>query len=220
MEIKTSTFAQLENIAKCHMMAFPDSLSSIQGHRFCRKMLEWYIVSERGVLIHAEDNGRIVGYCSGIITKKPGLPGAVTSISQYAFREFVLAFVRKPWLLFHPDNLKKRKTIYNNILLKLGIKKKKKPVEANTVNFQTFRGIVGIGVLPEYQGKGVGSLMLQEFEHMAREDGVDKIQLTVKPDNEKAIKSYIRNGWQIASANADSAHMEKMLSSSFFVPLS
>ena len=52
-----------------------------------------------------------------------------------------------------------------------------------------------IGVVPDYQGKGCGGVLLQEFEQQAKADNVEYIRLSVKPSNKQAIKSYRRNGW-------------------------
>ena len=105
--IKT-TPQDLINIVACHKSAFPDALSSQMGNNFILKMMEWYIKSDRGVLFHVEnENNEIIGYCGGIITKQKGLHGAVTSISQYSFNTFLLSYLIRPWLLFHPENIKK-----------------------------------------------------------------------------------------------------------------
>ncbi len=213
MEIKLSVIADLPGLAQCQIGAFPASLSSRLGKRFCSKMLEWYIVAERGVLFHVVDDGHIAGYCSGVATKYQGQYGPATSIVQYAFVEFTLAFLRRPWLLLHPEMLEKRELISRNLRMKL----RRSPPEPLRQGFRsapkatTHWGLVGIGVTPQYRGKGLGTLLLTEFERMAREDGVDEVQLSVKQENSGAIKLYQRNGWQIASTGKDSFDMAKPL---------
>lgn len=211
MNIIKSQIRDLPDLTRCHRKAFPYSLSSLQGDRFCKKMLEWYIVSDRGILFHIVENEKVVGYCSGIITKFPGLPGAITSISQYAFYEFIYAFIKKPWLLFHSENLKKRKTIISNVRLKFLKKKDYNDHHKQRSHFSTYYGLVGIGVLPDCQGKGYGSLMLKEFEVMARQANVDLIQLSVKRSNNIAIQTYLKNNWEVANNNGDSILMQKVL---------
>ena len=160
-EILTSQLADLPQLAECHIKTFPGSLSSHQGLGFVRKMLEWYIAAERGVMFHVVAEGRIVGYSGGIKIYEPGLPGAITSISQYAFWAFVRAYLKKPWLLF--------------------------------------------------QGRGLGSDMIREFERRARIDGVDRLQLSVKATNQQAIKSYERNGWRAVEPFGEAISMRKEL---------
>lgn len=212
MQIVVSQIADLEKLAYCHKKAFPASLSSHMGKRFLRKMLSWYIIDERGIMFHVIADNEIIGYCGGIITKQPGLPGAATSITQHSFKIFVTSFLTRPWLVFHIENLKKISFIKRNLMYKLGLKK---VVHANSkilpAEFKTFWGLVVIGVNPQYHGKGTGSLLLQEFERLAKVDLVQKIMLTVKPDNAQAIKSYTRNGWVAGEINQDSLNMYKEL---------
>jgi GNAT superfamily N-acetyltransferase len=213
MQIIISQLTDLGRLACCHKKAFPGSLSSHLGKRFIKKMLSWYIINDRGILFHVEDNNKVIGYCGGIIIKRPGLPGAATSITQHSFKTFISAFLVRPWLIFHPENLKRISFIRRNLMYKLGLNKivNNKTVNKNPIKFKTSWGLVVIGVDPTYQGKGVGSLLLQEFEQLAKSDGVKKITLSVKPENLKAIKSYTKNGWHSAAEKDDSLNMYKEL---------
>ncbi len=193
--IKTKHF-DIDRIAECYVSAFPDTLSSKLGRKFLLKMFEWYVVSDRGFIFHSEQNNIITGFCGGIITKKPGLPGAITSISQYAFNTFVFSYLFKPHLIFHPQNLKKINYIIKNILIKLKIIKAEKKVSKN--NFQPFCGLVVIGVKKSFQGQGLGYKIMKEFERNARNlKGIKYISLTVKKENIKAINTYKKSGWSI-----------------------
>lgn len=212
MKLQKSQLSDLPEIVECHKDAFPDALSSKQGSAFISKMMEWYISSDRGVLFHVYDEqSEMAGYCGGIITRKPGLLGAVSSISQYAFNDFFKAYLRKPWLLFHPENLKKLPYILKNLLIKLGLKKKVVQVSAKKeTDFKAFMGLVVIGVKNKYHGKGYGSILLREFERFAEEDGgIKRIQLSVKASNSKAIKAYLRNGWQVSKQDDQTKQLIK-----------
>ena len=64
-------------------------------------------------------------------------------------------------------------------------------------------GLVVIGVKGKNHGKSYGSILLQEFERIAKNQrDIKRIQLSVKAHNEKAIKSYLRNGWQVSKADS------------------
>lgn len=212
MIIQKSNLTDLKEIVNCHRDAFPNSLSSKQGSRFISKMMEWYITSERGILFHIySDLGEMAGYCGGIVTRKPGLLGAFSSITQYAFNVFLISYLVRPWLLFHPQNQNRFPVIFKNLLIKVGLKQKQKPqTQKNYEEFIPFMGLVVIGVKNKYHGKGYGSILLQEFERVAREDGsIKRIQLSVKAHNSKAIKSYLRNGWQISKQDYQSKQLIK-----------
>ena len=209
MKCITTTTKDLINIVGCHKSAFPDALSSQMGNSFILKMMEWYIKSDRGVLFHIEnENNEIIGYCGGIITKKKELHGAVTSISQYAFNTFLISYLFRPWLLFHPENIKKISYIQRNIIIKLGLNKPEK-INKNE-EFVPFMGLVVIGLRKDNQGKGIGSNLLSEFERKANEIyDIEKIVLSVNPDNVNAIKAYSKNGWKISNQSKKSIQMFK-----------
>ncbi|MFH0970842.1 MAG: GNAT family N-acetyltransferase [Candidatus Diapherotrites archaeon] len=53
----------------------------------------------------------------------------------------------------------------------------------------------GIAVLPEYQQKGNGTMLLQEGEKEAKKRGIKKIQLYVGETNMPAKQAYAKNGY-------------------------
>ena len=213
--LPTCTVSELDDldaVARCHARAFPRAMATLQGHRFTRKMLEWYVVAERGTLFHIALGGSVIGYCGGIRTHQPGLPGAFTSISQYAFWAFVRSYLTRPWLLLHPENLTKRKGIIRNLSIRMGLHSPTNTVDPAVERaFRSKWGLVVIGVDPRYHGAGYGAAMLQEFERLAREDGAQWLELSVSSWNQKAIASYERNGWSVARRNGDSLVMTKDL---------
>jgi diamine N-acetyltransferase len=53
---------------------------------------------------------------------------------------------------------------------------------------------------PAWQGRGLGSLLLQHCEHEVRKSGVTRLILSVNKRNAKAIAAYQRNGFVIAES--------------------
>ena len=205
--------SDLVTLVRCHQSTFPDALSTKLGTRFTSKMLSWYIESDRGIMFHLEQDGEIVGYVGGIVTKRPDLPGAATSSTQHSFKTFVLAFLIRPWLIFHPENRTRFSFIWRNIKMKLGMRNRshKTSITDATKNFTPFMGLVVIGVSPKHQGKGYGSILLKEFETRARNNGITRINLSVKSSNQQAIGSYKKNGWLVASETHNELIMYKNL---------
>ena len=205
--------SDLVALVKCHEKAFPEALSTKLGHKFCSKMLSWYIESDRGIMFHIEKDGEILGYVGGITIRKPGMPGSATSITQHSFKEFVWAFILRPWLFFHPENLKRFSFIRRNIKLKLRLIRNNpsSPLTEVKPEFIPSMGLVVIGVSPENQGKGYGSLLLKEFETRAQKEGFGRIHLSVHKDNHQAITAYKRNGWLVGIVGALDLHMFKNL---------
>ena len=213
METVNSAHNDLRAIAKCHRAAFPESLSSKLGLNYCMKMLSFYLDDDRGVIFHLEDGGEIPGYCGGLRNKVPGRHGSATSMTQHTFRSLVFNLMIRPWLIFHPEIRANVPLIIKNIRLRFsGRKSKRNPTPpAQNKEFIPSMGLVVIGVLPEYQGKGYGSLLLREFEARARKEGFRKIHLSVHKDNHQAIKAYERNGWVVDRVGIHEQSMYKML---------
>ncbi|MBE0008835.1 MULTISPECIES: ribosomal protein S18-alanine N-acetyltransferase [unclassified Arthrobacter] len=63
-------------------------------------------------------------------------------------------------------------------------------VVATTADIQT------IGVLPECEGRGIGSAMLTELLAEARRRGAAEVLLEVRADNPRAQDLYLRNGFE------------------------
>lgn len=210
--IEISSLEDLEDIVICHQSAFPKSLASRQGRKFVSKMLEWYIVSDRGTLFHLREAGRVVGYVGAIYVPKPGLVGAASSITQYAFKSFIASILIRPWLFFHPDVLRRAGFIVKNLGAKLGLKKDLGNLESDSEDFKKHLGLVVIGVESTMQGKGVGARLMNFLAQMAHDDfQVSRLLLTVAKSNSKALKSYHSNGWTIRKDEGDHYQLVKEL---------
>ncbi len=55
----------------------------------------------------------------------------------------------------------------------------------------------GIGVHPEYQGRGFGRELLKEQEEFARQNGHDQMYTTIRVENYPSIKAFLAIGHQI-----------------------
>ena len=57
------------------------------------------------------------------------------------------------------------------------------------------RGTLGMGLLPEWRGRGVGRRLLEATLAQARRSGFKRIELDVHADNPRAISLYERAGF-------------------------
>lgn len=211
MEIFLTTPESIKKVAMCHRRAFPRSLASRLGTAYCIKMLSWYVEDERGDMFHIEENGVVAGYCGSILRREPGCHGSATSITQYSFRALVKAFLLRPWLIFHPEMLRRLPFIIRNLKLKLGIGGKPAPVSETATPFRPSMGLVVIGVDPQLQGRGYGSALLSEFERRARAWEFSMVYLSVRCNNTQAISAYRRNGWNPGKTHGGEVEMFKTL---------
>lgn len=61
---------------------------------------------------------------------------------------------------------------------------------------QNHRGGLGMGLLPEYRGRGIGSQLLEKVIDKAKEFGLEKIELHVYTTNKSAIALYEKFGFE------------------------
>lgn len=212
LEIITNVRHQdLSLIARCHRKAFPRALSTAMGQMYCEKMLEWYISDSRTLIFYLRTNGDCIGYCGGLIFDGIHPGGSASSMIQYSFHAAVKAILLRPWLFFHPEFIRKYRLVLKNVWRKF-LKWTGKPYKAlPPANIPPHAGLVVIGVSPEHQGKGVGGILLQEFENQAKSRGYNLLRLTVLQTNTQAIKAYQKNGWVITETKGNSVAMEKVL---------
>jgi GNAT superfamily N-acetyltransferase len=212
LEIINSTKADLPHIADCHKKTFPTSLSSAMGKSFLIKMLEWYVVNDFVFLFHLEEDGKVIGYCGSIKVDGKQNKGSASGMAQYSFKEAVFSFLKRPWLVFHPELRKKYRLIKRNILYKIGLQKPGKPLMVTNINAEDFYvGLVVIGIDPACQGKGYSSIILKNLEQKAKVLGAKKLRLTVLPENLIAIQAYKKNGWIKDTVSSNSISMYKLI---------
>lgn len=58
-------------------------------------------------------------------------------------------------------------------------------------------GSLGMGLLPEYRGRGIGRQLLQACIAKARAKGITRIELEVRADNTRAIGLYKALGFEV-----------------------
>ena len=211
--IRFATKDDLKELAKVHSAAFPDSFTTKVGMDFVRKSLEWYLSDDKKFILCILDNNKPVGYCGCLMVDGNTEMGSTSATIQYAFKEAIKGIMMKPWLLFHPELSKNYKLIFKNIKRKIFPPKKKtsSAPKANTIRRERSVGIVGIGISPDYYGKGFGSQLQEAAEAEALKRGFTQMHLTVRKDNERAIKSYKRNGWVVDKEEKVTYSMKKQL---------
>lgn len=208
-----ATRADLPRLAQCHRAAFPRTLSSAMGQHYVEKMLEWYLDDERAFIFLLELDNQCIGYCGGLKFDGTVRVGSASSMIQHSYNQAIKIFLKKPWLFFHPEFISKYKLAIKNVWFRVkrsfGIVKTS--LMKSQERLQPHTGLIVIGLDPSVQGKGYGSLLLQEFERISGTLGFNKMMLTVRTDNLKAIRSYLRNGWVVTRQEKRSTTMEKKI---------
>ena len=63
----------------------------------------------------------------------------------------------------------------------------------------------------DYWGKGIGGRMMAFIEEYAKSSGLKQLYLQVLNDNERAIRLYVKNGYEVVSEDAEIIKMIKQI---------
>lgn len=106
---------------------------------------------------------------------------AVRRSRRYYRRQF-----RKAWT---PDEASLVATHGDRVIGHLGVSREENPVNRHVAS-------LGMAVAKDWRGKGVGSALMKEALRWAGDMGVEKLALSVYPDNEIARALYRKFGFQ------------------------
>ena len=56
-------------------------------------------------------------------------------------------------------------------------------------------GVLGMGILPEHRGKGIGTALIRETLKRAKVAGITRVELTVREENRRAVALYEKLGF-------------------------
>jgi ribosomal protein S18 acetylase RimI-like enzyme len=65
------------------------------------------------------------------------------------------------------------------------------------------RGVLGIALLQQFRGKGIGTKLIRSSLVAARAFGLHRVELTVREDNSSAIELYKKVGFEIEGVQRD-----------------
>jgi RimJ/RimL family protein N-acetyltransferase len=78
---------------------------------------------------------------------------------------------------------------------------KERPIYAHT-------GVLGMGILPPFRGKGVGTRLIRTTLAGASALGLHRVELTVREHNTNAIELYKKVGFTIEGVQRDAVQVE------------
>lgn len=201
---------QLDEVAACQMQSFPDSFGTKLGFEYTRKSLEWFLAGKNRFLFHISENNLVIGFCGGFQSKGLG-DGSTSGIMQYAMKQAAIGMLKKPWLFFHKDILHFYPLIFKNIFKKFTVTKNDIVLPATENTKVNTVGLVVIGIIPEYRGKGSFELLMRHFEEISKKFEASKITLSVRSSNGRAIAAYKKMGWEINNQTEKAIEMHKWL---------
>jgi ribosomal protein S18 acetylase RimI-like enzyme len=187
--IRSLTINDLISVAAIHRTAFPDSALTKLGLEAVRRYYEWLLVGpHEAANLAAVVDGKVAGFCFGGVFRG-AMSGFLNKHQVFLFSRVL----RRPWIAANPIFFER--FISGLRILRRAGKPKKLGVEQGRPAARPF-GILAIAVHPAYQGLGVGKLLMQESELVARRRGFLDMVLTVNTGNHQAIRFYEGLGWK------------------------
>lgn len=80
-------------------------------------------------------------------------------------------------------------------------------------------GIIGLGLMPEYRGRGIGAALMTAALERAWAKGFTRIELTVRADNLRAKRLYERLGFTVEGLHRRTFRVNGEYFDSFFMGL-
>ena len=81
-------------------------------------------------------------------------------------------------------------------------------VTAKTRPVYAHVGVLGMGVLPQFRGRGIGTRLIASALGAARDYGFSRVELTVRQNNENAIELYKKVGFLIEGLQRNAVKLD------------
>jgi RimJ/RimL family protein N-acetyltransferase len=78
---------------------------------------------------------------------------------------------------------------------------KERPIYAHS-------GVLGMGLLPAFRGRGIGTALIRSVLAAAERNGLHRVELTVRERNEGAIALYRKVGFAVEGVQRDAVHVD------------
>lgn len=191
LQVAPLTVDDLDEIARLHVLAFPDSELGRQGLEAVRRSYLWQFEGPHDLTtVGVRLDGRLVGFLFGGV-----------------FRGSTIGFLKREWrfllwqVVRHPSTMVRRVGM-ERVVLAVRLLLRRSPAasaEAPVPEAPRSFGVLAIGVDPGCQGRGVGQAAMAAAESAAIEQGFEQMHLTVHPENERAVRFYEAGGWERAT---------------------
>ena len=196
VEIIEAGQIHVSGMAKCHIKSFPGRFMTEMGYHWICALYRFFIKHRRSICLVAVDaKGKVIGLAIG------GNP--------HIRDEFLnSALFRYPHLLFWKFISKRR--VRRVFLRELARKLRRKRTAVRSGNNKTSNAEVRSGnllslcVLPDCEGAGVGSKLVESFRLACRAEGYKRVTLSALKQNSRAIAFYEKHGWRRSSISGES----------------
>ncbi len=165
-------------VVNVHLSSFHGFFLTQLGPKFLVLLYSYIVSSPDGIGYVALDRGRVVGFVCGSIQPSG----------------FYWRFVLKQWkklISVVPPVIMQNPFIIGRLIWRF-IAPPQASVRPGTAT------LFSIGVMPEYQNKGIGKALIQIFLNAVRQHGVHEVNLTTDRDNNESTNAfYQRLGFRL-----------------------
>lgn len=188
VRLRDAVESDLAEVARLHVLAFPDSVLGALGEEAVRRNYSWQLTGPHDLtaLVAVDDADRVLGFLFGGV-----------------FRGSTIGFVKtQRWFLMgqvlrHPRILLRgvgRDRLALGARLLARRHKVAGPEAPDEVPRRSL-GVLAIAVDPAAQGRGVGRALMDEAVVRATAAGFEAMHLTVHPTNVGGLSFYRSLGW-------------------------
>ena len=170
-----------------HQQHFPEGFFARLGDRFLAEYYASFLTDPASCALIAESAGRRVGYLVGAPLPHRHRQHAVGRHGRRLILLGLAALARHPGLAFAFLRTRSRRYARAFVRYRRRSATGPRPATRSAV-------LHHLVVLPESQGRGVGSLLIQQFELAARSAGCDRLLLVTRSDGPAPV-FYRRTGW-------------------------
>lgn len=185
IQVRTLTKADLPALLPVHEAAFAGSLGVMLGRRYLRAFLTWFLDQPDTINLIGMVDDRLAGYAFG------GPDGYASRLNRDLLGVIALAVLTHPQVILKSGFAAQ---IPGRVRSLLG-RSTSDPRPAAQPTHKVYK-LVGIGVAPDFQRRGIAQALVREFEQRVWAQGYDEIRLSVYSHNTGAQALYTRCGWQ------------------------
>lgn len=198
MQVRPMTEGDLPFVVALHERYFPQGFFAKLGPGFLAEYYRGFLATPTAVALVAEDDGRPLGYLAGLLHPQAHRRHLLRQRGVRLAVRGGLALARRPRLAVY--FLRTRAGLYARKLLRA----RAQPATAVTARPDPDSAaspepdlavLSHVAVLPDQQGRGVGSRLVDEFERRAQHAGCRRAQLVTS--SARAGAYYRHRGWHV-----------------------